>query len=156
MFIIVAIDIQATDVSYNNVSIPIFRSITKTYSFYLTIKSSNESSDILSAHDGNWRVSFMLDNQSYVNTNTLQLLYYNGLLPFANMSANAFVQGLTSGSVAQLPITISLNFNYSVCLGRLYLCLLITPPALSAWYDGDISNNVACLLLDPYKDCSPG
>ena len=150
------VDVKAVNITYINASIPIVRSTIKIYAFNITITSPIGSSTIPSTQDGNWRINYVLNSQTRENSDWLPSLYNSGLLQYANIPADVFMQILTPGTVVQLPVTISLSFNYSVCHADLYLCLLVTPSALAAWYDPNLANNVACLLLDPYKDCSPG
>ena len=153
---ILDVDIQTMNVTYNNASISIVRSSAKTYAFSITITSSYEAASIPSVGDGNWQINYLLDNQSHENDDSFLSLFENDLLSYANIPVNVTSWGLTAGSIIQLPSTVYLSFNYSACQAHLYLCLLITPSALAAWNDPNLSNNFACLLLDPYKDCSPG
>ncbi len=123
-----AVDVLAASLTYNSNS-TIFRSLGGQFNFTLTVSSPTSNAyNVLAAHDGNWKVAYMLDNNTHTNDSVMQAMFSAGQLLSANLSKSDWVQGLAVGATISVTINAKLN----------------------------MANNVVCFSLDSYKSCSPG
>ena len=150
------VDTIIADLVYNETNTPIVRSHASAYLFDVYLSCDTNTTVISSSFDGNWRIGYYLDSQPHESDGLLQSLYNNGSLPEGIMELAVNQQGVTCGSVITLPVELVLNFSFNECEQALYVCVLVLPSNYATFNELNSSNNVACLLLDLYKDCYPG
>jgi hypothetical protein len=147
------VDVNAASISYNSNS-PIVRNRGGVYTFTLTLSSSASGRNVPAARDGNWYVTYLLDNIAHDTDGYMQ----SGItLPPGQLSHADYVRGFGAGGSISLTVAnVNINFNFATCEKPLFLCMLVMPDSTAAFNDPNTSNNVACISLDRYKDCYPG
>lgn len=149
------VDVQASQLVYNQPSVPIVRSVARNYSFTLRITSPTNSSDIPGSRFGNWEIGYRLDTEPHDMDGLLQANDASGLLASGIMAASVTQLGLPATTVVDLAVTMTLNFSFEMCEQPLYLCALVSASGFATFSELDPSNNAVCLLLDLNKDCYP-
>jgi hypothetical protein len=149
------VDVRAAYLTYNSTT-PIVRNRGGVYSFTLTLNSSAKSRNIPPARDGNWWVTYLMDNVAHDSDSVMQTMVAANNLSAVQLSQADYKQGLGAGCNASITVHASINFGFTTCEMPLFLCVYVRPDTYAAFIDTNTANNVICLSLDSYKDCSPG